>query len=283
MKKNGIVNNLIIALFICAIAEWIGPINIKIGTFSIKILSIIWAILMGTAISPYLLGEYIPVIKKIITDIEIKKASNLLSIALYPLGILFGIYAGPRFGIIFEAGPALILQELGNTFTMVIALPLGLLLGLRRSAFGGTFSLCRDTALGIIGDKYGLESEEGMGTLGVYIFGSIFGTLVFTILAPLGLNLGFHPFALAMASGMGSGSMMGAATASLVEASPVALSKDIMAYSATSGLLTAVFGVYVEMFFSLPLANWYYYKIKPFCDKFTGDKYIAKEENKNVN
>lgn len=282
MEKKGIVNNLVIALIICTVAEWIGPINIKIGTFSIKILSIIWAILIGTVISPYLLGEYIPIIKKIITNIEIKKASNLLSIALYPLGVLFGIYAGPRFGIIFEAGPALILQELGNTFTMVIALPLGILLGLRRSAFGGTFSLCRDTALGIIGDKYGLESEEGMGTLGVYIFGSIFGTLVFTILAPLGLSIGFHPFALAMASGMGSGSMMGAATASLVEASPKILSRDIMAYSATSGLLTAVFGVYVEMFFSLPVANWYYYKIKPLCDKLIGNNSNIKKEEKNV-
>lgn len=277
MEKNkGILNNLVIAFFICTISEAIGPVDLKFGTVNIKILSIIWAIMIGTVISPYLLGNYIPRIKKIITDIEIKKASYLLSIALYPLGVLFGIYAGPRFGIIFEAGPALILQEIGNTFTMVIALPLGIMLGLGRSAFGGTFSLCRDTALGIIGDKYGLESEEGMGTLGVYIFGSIFGTLVFTLLAPIGLKLGFHPYALAMASGMGSGSMMGAATASLVDAAPAIYAKDIMAYSATSGLLTAVFGVYVEMFFSLPVANWYYYKVKPICDKFR--KNSGKEE-----
>ena len=159
------------------------------------------------------------------------------------------------------------------------ALPLGILLGLKRSSFGATFSLCRDTALGIIGDKYGLDSEEGMGTLGVYIFGSVFGTLIFTILAPLGLALGFHPYALAMASGMGSGSMMGAATASLVEASPAFMAKDIMAYSATSGLLTAVFGVYVEMFISLPVANWYYYKIYNKLEFLRSGK---KEEIENV-
>lgn len=267
IKNKGILNNLIIALLICGIAEWIGPIEIEIAGFSVKILSIIWAVLLGTIISPYLLGKHINIIKVIITKVEINKASDLLSIALYPLGVLFGSYAGPRFGIIFEAGPALILQELGNTFTMLIALPLALLLGLGRSALGGTFSLCRDTALGIIGDKYGLESKEGMGTLGVYVFGSIFGTIIFTLLAPLGLWLGFHPFSLAMASGMGSGSMMGAATASLVAASPIELSEDIIAYSATSGLLTAVFGVYVELFFSLPIANWYYYKVKPMCDR----------------
>lgn len=270
MKNTGIKNNLVAVFIICVIAETLGPVNIKLGSINIKLLSIIWAILIGTLISPFILGKFVPFIKNNITEVEIKKASSMLSIALYPLGILFGIYAGPRVGIVLKAGPALILQEIGNTFTMIIALPLGILLGLGRSAFGGTFSLCRDTALGIIGSKYGLDSEEGMGTLGVYIFGSIFGTLIFTILAPLGLKLGFHPYSLAMASGMGSGSMMGAATASLIEASPKLMSKDIMAYSATSGLLTAVFGVYVEMFLSLPLANWYYYRVKPICNKLTG-------------
>ncbi len=147
--------------------------------------------------------------------------------------------------------------------TMLIALPLGLLIGLGRSAVGGTFSLCRDTALGIIGDKYGLESREGMGTLGTYISGSVFGTLFYSFLAPVGLIIGFHPYALAMASGMGSASMMNAATAALADAAPAMYTEQILAYSATSGLLTAVTGVYVEMFLSLPLANWYYRHVNP--------------------
>ena len=266
-ENRGILNNLIAALIICVTAQLIGALDIKIGEFNIKILPIIWAILMATLLSPYLLGKYIPVITKIISIKEIKQASYLLSLTLYPLGVLFGIYAGPRIGVVLEAGSALLLQEIGNVFTMVIALPLGLMLGLGRSALGGTFSLCRDTALGIISDKYGLNSKEGTGTLGVYVFGSIFGTLIFAILAPIGLKLGFHPYALAMASGMGSGSMMGAATASLVDASPEIYKNDILVYSATSGLITAVFGVYVEMFVALPLANWYYNKVKPFCHK----------------
>ncbi|MDL0416455.1 DUF3100 domain-containing protein, partial [Clostridioides difficile] len=91
----------------------------------------------------------------------------------------------------------------------------------------------------IIGDKYGLNSPEGIGTLGTYISGSIFGTLLFSFLAPVGVLLGFHPYALAMASGMGSGSMMGAATASLMNTVPQ-MSEQILAYSATSGLITAV-------------------------------------------
>ena len=125
-----------------------------------------------------------------------------------------------------------------------------------------------DTALGIIGDKYGLESREGMGTLGTYISGSVFGTLFYSFLAPVGLLLGFHPFALAMASGMGSASMMNAATAALTSAAPAMYSEQILAYSATSGLLTAVTGVYVEMFVALPLANWYYKRINPGIERF---------------
>ncbi|MGN8799634.1 DUF3100 domain-containing protein [Candidatus Merdisoma sp. HCP28S3_D10] len=181
---------------------------------------------------------------------------------------MFGISAGPKVGIVLQAGPALLLQELGNLATMLIALPLGLLIGLGRSAVGGTFSLCRDTALGIIGDKYGLESREGMGTLGTYISGSVFGTLFYSFLAPVGLLLGFHPFALAMASGMGSASMMNAATAALTSAAPAMYSEQILAYSATSGLLTAVTGVYVEMFVALPLANWYYKRVNPGIERF---------------
>ena len=45
-------------------------------------------------------------------------------------------------------------------------------------------------------------------------------------------------------------------------------SEQILAYSATSGLLTAVTGVYVEMFVALPLANWYYKRINPGIERF---------------
>lgn len=259
------INNLLIALVVCLIAVYIGPIRMEIGGVKVTILPIIWAILISTLISPYLIGRYVPFMWRIITPSQVHKAATMLAITLYPLGVLFGIYAGPRLGIILDAGPALLLQEFGNTLTMLIALPLGICMGLGRAAFGGTFSLCRDTALGIIGDRYGLDSTEGMGTLGVYVFGSVFGTLIFALLAPLGLGLGYHPFALAMASGMGSGSMMGAATAALVDSAPAALSKEIMAYSATSGLLTAVFGVYGELFIALPLANFYYKHMHGVC------------------
>ena len=242
-ERTGTVNCMIASIVICIIAELIGPLQFKVMGIDVKILTMIWVIIMGILLSPTLLGKVIP------------------------LGIMFGINAGPKVGIVLQAGPALLFQEAGNMMTMLIALPLGLLLGLGRSAVGGTFSLCRDTALGIIGDEYGLESREGMGTLGTYISGSVFGTLFYSFLAPVGLAIGFHPYALAMASGMGSASMMNAATAALTNAAAPMYSEQILAYSATSGLLTAVTGVYVEMFLALPLANWYYNRVNPGIEK----------------
>lgn len=261
--RTGTVNCILAAVIICTIAELIGPLAFTVMGVEVKILTMIWVIIMGMLLSPMLLGKLIPPIRKAISSAEIKRAPFLLSLTLYPLGIMFGINAGPKVGIVLQAGPALLLQEAGNIMTMLMALPIGVMIGLGRSAVGGTFSLCRDTALGIIGDKYGLESREGMGTLGTYISGSVFGTLFFSFLAPLGLAIGFHPYALAMASGMGSASMMNAATAALTNAAPAMFSEQIIAYSATSGLLTAVTGVYVEMFVALPLANWYYRRVAP--------------------
>lgn len=271
-EKIAIRNAIIVTLIICIIAELIGPLKFEIKGIAIQIGTLIWAILIGIALSPDLLGKLIPAINKLIGKEEIKISPFLLSLTLYPLAIMFGISAGPQIGVVLRAGPALLLQEAGNLFTMFIALPIAVFMGLGRSSVGATFSLCRDTALGIIGDKYGLESREGMGTLGVYISGSIFGTLFYSLLAPLGLAIGFHPYALAMASGMGSASMMSAATSALVNSTSPDLHQQILAYSATSGLLTAVTGVYMEIFVALPLANWYYNKISGPIEKFKLNK-----------
>ncbi len=257
---TGTINCMVVSLVICIIAEAIGPLKFSVMGIEVKIMTMIWAILLGILLSPHLLGKVIPAIKKLIGQREIERAPFLLSLVLYPLGIMFGISAGPKIGVVFESGLALVLQEFGNLGTMFIALPLALFIGLGRSSVGSTFSLCRDTALGIIGDKYGLQSSEGIGTLGTYISGSVFGTLFYSFLAPVSLMIGFHPFALAMASGMGSASMMQAATAALVNAAPQ-FEEEILAYSATSGLLTSVTGVYMELFVALPLANFLYKKL----------------------
>ena len=106
----------------------------------------------------------IPPLKKFISSAEIKRAPFLfIAYIISRLELCFGINAGPKVGIVFTGRSCFTVSGSGKYDDDADSLPLGLLLGLGRSAVGGTFSLCRDTALGIIGDKYGLESREGMG------------------------------------------------------------------------------------------------------------------------
>ena len=87
---------------------------------------------------------------------------------------------------IIAAGPALLLQEIGNLGTILIAFPLGLwVLKMGRELIGATFSIAREPNIAIIADRYGLKSPEGAGVMGVYVVGTLFGTLIFTITASL--------------------------------------------------------------------------------------------------
>jgi hypothetical protein len=55
-----------------------------------------------------------------------------------------------------------------------------------------------------------LDSDEGRGVISLYIIGTLFGAIFFSIFAPVLLTFGFQVEALAMASGVGSGSVMSA-------------------------------------------------------------------------
>lgn len=63
--------------------------------------------------------------------------------------------------------------------------------------------------------------------------------------------------ALAMACGVGSGSMMGACSASLAEMVPDR-KDDVIAFAATSNLLTYGTGLFISVFLALPLAERFY-------------------------
>ena len=110
-ERTGTVNCMIATIIICIIAELIGPLQFKVMGIDVKILTMIWVIIMGILLSPTLLGKVIPPLKKFISKAEIKRAPFLLSLTLYPLGIMFGINAGPKVGIVLQAGPALLFQE----------------------------------------------------------------------------------------------------------------------------------------------------------------------------
>ena len=228
------------------LAELIGTVTIPLGPIGkISIIPMIFSMIIAVLFTPDALGRVIEPLKKLCSEKEVQLSENVIMLMLLILGVKLGIV---------QAGPALIFQEFGNLGTMLIGLPFAMILGMRREAVGATVSICREPTLGLISEKYGINSPEGLGVMGTYMVGNLFGTLFFGLLASLAVNTGIHPYALAMASGMGSGSMMTAASTSLAEILPN-MKDEILAYAATSNIMTNVTGLYMECFIAIPLAN----------------------------
>ena len=100
--------------------------------------------------------------------------------------------------------------------------------------------------------------------MGVYISGTVFGTIFFGLLASFAAAyLPFHPYALAMAAGVGSASMMTAAVGSLTVMYPE-MAEQIAAFGAASNMLSGLDGVYMSIWMALPLSEWLYRKIYKF-------------------
>ena len=129
---------------------------------------------------------------------------------------------GPNIQLLFEAGPALLLQELGHLFgTIALALPLAVLLRMGPATVGATFSIDREGSFAMVSERYGPDSDQYRGVLSMYVFGTLFGAVLISLIASLATSFNiFDPLALAMGAGVGSGSMMAAAAASVVSAHP---------------------------------------------------------------
>ena len=124
---------------------------------------------------------------------------------------------------------------------------------MRREAIGACYSIDREANVAIIGEKFGMDSPEGRGVMGMYICGTVFGALWVSVLAGVVAQLGwFHPHALAMGAGIGSASMMAAATGSIIAAYPEE-AELVSAYAAAANLMTSVLGIYFALFVSLPV------------------------------
>ena len=108
--------------------------------------------------------------------------------------------------------------------------------------------------------NFGMSSPEGMGTMGTYMVGNLFGTIFFGLLASIGLMTGLHPYALAMACGVGSATMMTASSQALAAALPE-MSEEILAYAATSNICSSIDGLYMTLFLGIPIANFIYKKM----------------------
>ncbi|PLX31782.1 MAG: DUF3100 domain-containing protein [Clostridiales bacterium] len=268
---KALINAFITVLFIVVISEFIGIKKFAVGPGTVTLLPMLYAVIFGMLVTPGILGKVVAPLKKLVDNDVIEFAGSMVMIALLPLGVKYGTLVGPNIMKIIQAGPALLLQELGNIATIFVALPVALLLGMKREAIGATVSICREPTLGVIGEKYGINSPEGTGVLGTYMMGTVFGTIFFGLLGSLSLGTGLHPYALAMASGMGSGSMMTAASSSLAAAVPSGMSETVLAYAATSNMLTGVTGLYVVIFISIPLVNKLYNVLEPKIGKKGGN------------
>lgn len=242
-----------LCLVLTVIAECIGakPVG-PFGPISFTLLPMLYALIMGALLA---------IFKLIKTD-TMKTASPYIGISVMLLTVKMGSSIGPNLQRVLRAGPALLLQELGNLGTIFFAVPIAVFVfKMGRGAVGCSFSISREGSLAIIGDMYGLDSPEGQGVMGGYITGTVLGTIFNGMLVSLLISLNiFHPYRLAMAAGTGSASMMSAALAPIVEAFP-AMAREIQAYASTSNMLTTVDGMYMSIFIAVPLTNWLYNKL----------------------
>ncbi len=249
-----------IVLAIVIVAEVIGIRRLPIGIGTVVFLPILYAFAIGIALNPHILKKT----AALIPPKAVKLSGTMITIAIMPFIARFGTTVGPQIDAIIEAGPALVIQELGNLGTILIAFPVAVfLLRMGRESIGATYSIDREPNLAVIADRYGLNSPEGAGAMGVYATGTLIGTFVFAIMPTLIHSLGWFDYrALAMSCGVGSGSMLAACTGGLVAIIPE--SKDvILALAAASNILTYATGLYVGLFVALPLTEWLYRKARP--------------------
>ncbi|MFJ7408528.1 MULTISPECIES: DUF3100 domain-containing protein [unclassified Lysinibacillus] len=243
------------ALVIVIIAELIGVKKFQVGSALIVIYPMLFAIVISV-----LLG---PDIFRFFKEKASTKASSLVLVAITPFMAKIGVLAGSNLPKLVDVGPALAFQELGHVGTIFLALPIALLLGIKKEAIGATSSTCRDKDYGLICHLYGANSPEARGALSIYIIGFLIGTIYIGFLASIVASTNiFHPLALAMACGIGSGVMMAAASSTLATIYPE-YGDQIIMLAGASDTLAAIIGIYFTLFISLPLTRKLYYLLEP--------------------
>jgi hypothetical protein len=246
----------VFALVIVIICELIGTKKVPMGPGVLLFLPMLYAMIIGAVVSwPKL---------KVLKLPEMRAASAALGVLTFMLITKLGVGIGPAISKLLNSGLALSMQELGHFFgTVVLGLPIALLLGIGRETIGATYSIDREPNIAIIAERFGNDAPELRGTMAVYICGTLFGAVWLGLFAGMmaALNL-FHPYALAMGCGVGSGSMMAASSGALKAAFPE-LGNDILVYAGASNLLTSTIGIYFSLFISLPTTEYLYKRLSP--------------------
>jgi len=203
----------------------------------------------------FVLGALCGVFKIVNLD-DMHQVSSLVGITFFILMARYGTLVGPNFWKVVHSAPALLLQEFGNLGTILLGVPVAVALGLGRATVGAAFSIARESSLALVGERYGMDSPEGVGVMGVYVTGTVFGTLFCGIMSSVIASTisWFSPEALAMACGTGSASMMSASLAPLVEMFPDK-KESLTAFAAASNMISGLDGVYMSVFIGLPVTE----------------------------
>ena len=244
-------------LFLAIVAMYIGPIEIDlIKGVTVSVMPLLYTMILGL----------IFYLAKPITWIQRKQSRIAEGAMMLFIGVLIAklaVSSGQSIHLLFEMGPALMLQELGHLATILIALPIALLLGFKREAIGMTNSIGREPEVAVVVDRYGFNSPEARGIFALFIVGTIIGTVFISFLTSISVSiLPLHPYAFAMASGVGSASMNAASLGPTLAAFP-ALETQIEAFAGFSNLLSFSVGVYIVMFLALPFTEKLYTILEP--------------------
>ena len=153
----------LLALLIVIVAESIGMKRFDLIIF----LPLFYALIIGGIISyPNF---------KILKLPEMERASRVLSVGMLILVTKLGLDIGPNLEQLANSSLALLVQEFGHFFgTLVFGLPVAFLVGMKREAIGACYSIDREPNIAIIAERYGLDSPEGRGVMGMYICGHRF-------------------------------------------------------------------------------------------------------------
>jgi len=237
----------VLAAGITIVTELIGALHIPLGTAEITLFPFVLAVLIGTVISAQRRRPVAGGVQAMAGTI------GTLGFLIFLVGL--GTSTGPQLGTLINSGGALLLQELGHLFGSVIfSLPIGVALGLGRSAIGATYSIDREPMIAYVGERFGSGSPEYRGALSTYVVGAVFGAVFVAVLTAVldSLHL-FDPLALALGSGVGSSGMMAAATAVLGDAHP-ALAEQIAAFGLIGNFISGFIGTYAGIYLAMPLA-----------------------------
>ncbi|MBS5388705.1 MAG: DUF3100 domain-containing protein [Clostridiales bacterium] len=257
-------------LICCMISDRIGTITIPITSIiKVSLLPLLYAMVLVTIL--YLLK---PV--KWIGEAQSKSGGFMLTMTCLILGAKLGCNVGPTIQDMFSASLPLLTQNVGDAFTCVMALPLALLLGMKRETIGLTYAASRESGIAVIEQKYG-RGAEFRGVIAMYVVGTIFGTVLIGLFASILSTTGiFHVYSVAMACGVGSAAMSTAGIGTLIEIYP-AMADKITAFASMSNLISTAIAIYLNVFIGLPLAEFLYKKLYPVIGRGRKEKIQAEK------